>query len=333
MVIATYNRPQVLRAAISSVLAQTEPRWRLLIIGDHCKPRTAWVVNGFADPRIRYINLRQRFGEQSGPNSVGMRLADTPWIALLNHDDLWLPDHLQRALSLLQVRGADFYLSRSVAGDLPDPAGRPRFHTVAARGRRLRDAFAHSNRLFEPASSFVFSAEAAARLGDWPSALDSYRVPIHAWLLRLWRSRLKVVFDEEITLIRGTAYPAKTARRGVYHTPSRQHGPFADLIRVHTAGQIRAMIDTDAPDAIERADERLLNQLRIPRRRRIARMFLNPLTAAWFYLTGRDAFAPFSRWLGQERGHRMRAASLARVGRDAIARHDLDSLVATLEQP
>ena len=77
VVLATYNRPDALRAAIRSVLRQTRPDWRLMVIGDRCEPPTEEAVRSVQDARISYINLPVRFGEQGGPNSVGMALAET----------------------------------------------------------------------------------------------------------------------------------------------------------------------------------------------------------------------------------------------------------------
>lgn len=64
VVLATYNGPDALRAAIRSVLRQTRPDWRLMVIGDRCEPPTEEAVRSVQDARISYINLPVRFGEQ-----------------------------------------------------------------------------------------------------------------------------------------------------------------------------------------------------------------------------------------------------------------------------
>lgn len=54
---ATDRRPLVLRHAIASVLAQDMPEWELIAVSDGCTDDTEAVVRGFADPRIRWMNL------------------------------------------------------------------------------------------------------------------------------------------------------------------------------------------------------------------------------------------------------------------------------------
>ena len=71
------------------------------MVGDACTDDTAGVVAGFGDSRIRFVNLTRNFGEQAGPNNVGMAESSAPLIAFLNHDDVWLPHHLSLGEVLL----------------------------------------------------------------------------------------------------------------------------------------------------------------------------------------------------------------------------------------
>ncbi len=71
VVTATYNRSNVLFYAISSLIRSTFEDWELIIVGDACTDDTREVVAGFADSRIRFYNLAENFGDQSGPDNSG----------------------------------------------------------------------------------------------------------------------------------------------------------------------------------------------------------------------------------------------------------------------
>jgi GT2 family glycosyltransferase len=107
VVLATYNRRDILASAIESVRRQDFDDWELIVVGDCCTDDSADVVAGFGDDRIRFHNLRRNVGEQSGPNNVGVNLARSPILAFINHDDLWFPDHLSLCLETLDSTNAD----------------------------------------------------------------------------------------------------------------------------------------------------------------------------------------------------------------------------------
>ena len=106
VIIPTYNRSNVLRHAIASVLRQSFADYELLVVGDGCSDDSAATVAGFADARIRWINLPVNSGHQSAPNNEGLRQARGELIAYLGHDDLWLPHNLEVLIGGIDA-GAD----------------------------------------------------------------------------------------------------------------------------------------------------------------------------------------------------------------------------------
>ena len=110
VILATYNWSTVLPYSIGSALRQTFNDFELLVIGDGCTDDSADVVARIADPRIRWINLPQNTGHQSGPNNEGLRQAKCELIAYLGHDDLWLSHHLELAVANID-RGHDLTYS------------------------------------------------------------------------------------------------------------------------------------------------------------------------------------------------------------------------------
>ena len=160
VIIATYNRSSVLAFAIRSVLAQTMGDFELLIIGDGCTDDSEQVVAGFADSRISWVNLSANTGHQSGPNNTGLRLATSPFVAYLGHDDLWLPGHLDAILPALE-NGAAFVHS-SVVISTP---GRPLWRMDPTPWWWLR----RRGKIWVPPTCSAHPVEQALRIGGWPS--------------------------------------------------------------------------------------------------------------------------------------------------------------------
>jgi len=107
VILPTYNWSSVLRYSVASVLRQTFIDFELLVIGDGCTDDSERVVAEPGDARVRWINLPENSGHQSGPNNVGLRQARGQIIAYHGHDDLWLPHHLEVMVSALQSGGAE----------------------------------------------------------------------------------------------------------------------------------------------------------------------------------------------------------------------------------
>jgi GT2 family glycosyltransferase len=108
VIIATYNRSEVLRYAIASVLNQSMDDFELLVVGDGCTDDSERVVAEIKDPRLRWINLPENTGHQSGPNNRGLEEARGEYVAYLGHDDLWLKHHLECTVGKLEETGAAF---------------------------------------------------------------------------------------------------------------------------------------------------------------------------------------------------------------------------------
>lgn len=186
VVMATYNRPGTVLRAARSAIAQSFTDWTLLVIGDACTDDTgAWLAE-LGEPRIRFINLPQRFGEQAGPNSIGVALARTPYVAFLNHDDIWLPHHLEDAHTRMSA-GVELYWARAAfftgRGPRDDAV---LFCEASPEQRSLDEALDAPLQYAEPMSSWVATRGLLERAGRMPLSGEGRIVPIEAYLRRLW---------------------------------------------------------------------------------------------------------------------------------------------------
>jgi len=183
VVIATYNRSNVLRLAIESVRWQTYQDWEIIVVGDCCTDDTAEVVASFKDPAIRFYNLPENFGEQSGPNNFGCREARGEFIAFLNHDDLLYPHHLTNAVRLLHDEQADLVFARRYSIDGPN--GRISLRPPSGR-------FEYEPTSSVPASCWVFRRELIDDVGPWRAAAELYNYPSQDWIFRVFKAGKKL---------------------------------------------------------------------------------------------------------------------------------------------
>jgi glycosyltransferase involved in cell wall biosynthesis len=208
VVIATYNRSNVLAIAIESVRAQTFADWELLVIGDACTDDTEKVVAGFADVRIRYYNLAVNVGEQSGPNNEGMRQARGKYLAFLNHDDLWLSDHLEQAVALLEDTAVDLVFG--LVG-VAEPAERHFLYGPTPNG-------SFDPGMFVPATAWVFRRELFEKIGPWKFYRETHNFPSQDWLFRAWKAgnSLRLLPKMTVVIVPSVAQPDAYAKRLVH---------------------------------------------------------------------------------------------------------------------
>jgi glycosyltransferase involved in cell wall biosynthesis len=94
VIISTFNRSGRLKKAIQSVLNQTYPDFELIIVDDNSKDDTEKVVKSFKDKRIGYIKRTKNSGTDARPKNQGIMASKGEYIAFLDDDNEFRPDHL-----------------------------------------------------------------------------------------------------------------------------------------------------------------------------------------------------------------------------------------------
>lgn len=100
MIIPTFNRSAMLLRALDSVFRQTHPVDEIIIVDDGSTDDTADAVRRLEDPRIVYV--WQPNAGVSAARNHGLSLARGRYLALLDSDDVWLPDKTRRQMAMLQ---------------------------------------------------------------------------------------------------------------------------------------------------------------------------------------------------------------------------------------
>jgi len=101
VVIPAYNGESLIGEALVSAQAQTYKHLEIIVADDGSTDGTLRFVQRMAaaDPRIRVIS-QPHGGTQSARNAA-LKHAQGEWIALLDQDDVWLPEKLECQLLLL----------------------------------------------------------------------------------------------------------------------------------------------------------------------------------------------------------------------------------------
>ena len=116
IIMAAYNAEKTIRFAINSILAQTYTSWELLVINDCSKDGTATIVSTYSDARIRLLENDKNSGV-SISRKKGMEAANGEWIAVLDSDDAWTPDKLEKQIKLANDTGAELIFTGSAFMD------------------------------------------------------------------------------------------------------------------------------------------------------------------------------------------------------------------------
>ena len=98
-----------------------------MVIGDHCTDETEELLKEIKDPRLRFYNLPtrgKRYPETvenhwlAGPvvaSNKALELARGKWIARIDDDDIWTPDHLEKLLEFAQEENFEFVSAQNTS--------------------------------------------------------------------------------------------------------------------------------------------------------------------------------------------------------------------------
>src|SRR5262249_41052724 len=101
VVIPAYNGAEFLPAAIDSVLAQTHKPIEIVVVDDGSTDNTREVCESYGQA-VKYYHQANDGTMGGGARARGVRQADGQWIALLDQDDRWLPEKIERQLRALE---------------------------------------------------------------------------------------------------------------------------------------------------------------------------------------------------------------------------------------
>lgn len=112
VIIPAYNTSGYIAVAIESALGQTLKNIEVIVVDDASTDNTLEIVKSFTDERLKVFVNTQNLGA-GGTRNRAIKEAKGNWIAVLDSDDWYAPERLERLVQLAYQENADM-----VADDL-----------------------------------------------------------------------------------------------------------------------------------------------------------------------------------------------------------------------
>jgi len=124
IIIPTYDREELLIKAVLSACLQTYLSKEIIVVGDSCPTLPgeldAVCLSELAMPPIVTRNLPKNHGAGGAvPRNYGIMLAGGDWIAYLDDDNQWKPNHLETAMTMLRISQAEFCVTSMEVDGVP----------------------------------------------------------------------------------------------------------------------------------------------------------------------------------------------------------------------
>lgn len=195
IILAVRNGERFLAEAIRSVQAQDYPQHELIVVDGHSTDRTAEIARPF--PGVRFLTQPGRGLPEAW--NFGIASAQGDWIALLEHDDVWLPGKLRTQIAFMlahpelqfRLSHARFFLEPGCAwpsGYNPDWLSKPQIGSMLS-------SFIARKSVFAQVGKFDERLKCASDM-DWFSRAKDLRIPM-AYLEETLM--LKRVHDSNVT--------------------------------------------------------------------------------------------------------------------------------------
>ncbi|ODA68686.1 UDP-Glc:alpha-D-GlcNAc-diphosphoundecaprenol beta-1,3-glucosyltransferase WfgD [Methyloligella halotolerans] len=223
-VIPAYNRAGSIGRAVDSVLAQTRKVDEILIVDDASTDDLAAALAPYG-ARVRHIRHDSNRGASAARNT-GIAEAKGEWIALLDSDDAWLPEKIERQIPFMEA--ADLEASCTNFFLVP-PESEDRHAAWRPYDEPLTLLDAVWGCYVSPGSTLVARKDLLERLSGYDTSFPRYE----DWdlLIRMARATRAIGFLQEplATIYLGTHLSPDAAEAGLDRMEAKHWSPLAGL--------------------------------------------------------------------------------------------------------
>src|ERR1700761_2954923 len=225
VIIPAYNAAKYLPMAISSVIGQTFDDWTILLVDDGSTDNTPEVVAPFVDqlgPKLKYI--RQANGGLPAARNAAIRNSSAEFLALLDADDIWLPNRLAESLKSFenrpQVGLSHRFISRiDTEGKVIDTFSRKQKH---GEGRIAR--YIYMRRVQLPCPTITFRRSCVDEVGMFDESMRATEDR------DLW---LRIAFKYEVAVVPKVIALYRTSPNAMTTDPERMLKAQEQFIEKH----------------------------------------------------------------------------------------------------
>ncbi len=297
VIIPAYNHESYIASAIASVLGQSFTDFELIVIDDGSSDATWDIIQGFKDTRL----IRQRQQNQDAFNTLnrGLGLARGRYVAILNSDDLYAPNRLERLLAEQQASGAACLFS-----DVQpiDAAGRPILdpaHSWNLWHQANRRNFFDSGSLYQTflkgnlmatSSNLFLTAAAVRQVGNFCARRFLHDYDYIFRVLLAFPGRVRYLADEKLLSYR--LHGGNTLGQGAIRAREEDQEVIRQYLLAALPGEARALAQAGLERLIELERELAVERGRATAAARLYRLKrrLRQIQLAW--LRRRKPVAP-----------------------------------------
>ncbi|MFZ4435099.1 MAG: glycosyltransferase family A protein [Flavobacterium psychrophilum] len=221
VIIPVYNKERFLEKTINSVLNQSFTNFELLLINDGSTDNSLALLNQFTDKRIRLISQTNQ--GVSAARNLGIQEAKSPYLAFLDADDIWEPDHLETMHNYCIQFPDESLFNTAKCIDTGHQQIPAHYAFPKTADFELVNFFEASG--IEPVlwtSSVVIKKTALDRVGNFDSTIKSgqdldlwIRLGMHFQVVFIWQRTARYTFDAQ-SLSKQTALTPKKMNFSTY---------------------------------------------------------------------------------------------------------------------
>ncbi|MFZ2038541.1 MAG: glycosyltransferase family 2 protein [Minisyncoccia bacterium] len=116
IIIPTYNAEKYIAETIDSILNQTHKNIEIIVVDDGSTDNTKEIIKDYIENK-KIIYFRKNNGGPATARNIGIKSATGDYIALLDADDIWMSDKLEKQIKFLNKNDLDLvYTNRFFIG-------------------------------------------------------------------------------------------------------------------------------------------------------------------------------------------------------------------------